>query len=87
MNYSINDLDNDDLHILIGKNVARLRKRADLSQLDLSYEIGNKSPSLLSSAEVYANKRHFNISQLHKIAKVLNVDICDFFKIYNESDL
>ena len=84
MNYSINDLDNDDLHILIGKNVARLRKRANLSQLELSYEIGNKSPSLLSSAEVYKNKRHFNISQLHKIAKVLNVNICDFFKTNDE---
>ena len=86
MNYSINDLDNDDLHILIGENVARLRKRANLSQLELSYEIGNKSPSLLSSAEVYKNKRHFNISQLHKIAKVLNVNICDFFKTNDEVD-
>ncbi len=87
MNYSINDLDNDNLHILIGRNVARLRKKANLSQLDLSYEIGNKSPSLLSSAEVYKNKRHFNITQLHKIAKVLNVEICDFFQIDNEQNI
>ncbi len=80
MNNKINDLTFEELHILIGCNVARYRKKANLSQLELSLEIGNKSPSLLSSAEVYKNKRHFNITQLHKIAKILNIDICSFFK-------
>lgn len=76
----INDFTTDELHILIGKNVSKLRKQTNLSQLELSYEIGNKSPSLLSSAEVYKDKRHFNIAQLHKIAKVLNVNIYEFFE-------
>jgi transcriptional regulator with XRE-family HTH domain len=80
MDKKINDLSSDALHILIGRNVARLRKECNLSQLELSLETGNKSPSLFSSAEVYKNKRHFNITQLHKIAKVLEIDICDFFK-------
>ena len=80
MNKEISNLSSDALHIRIGKNVSRLRKEAGLSQLDLSLEMGNKSPSLLSSAEVYKNKRHFNITQLHKIAKVLDIDICEFFK-------
>jgi len=80
MDKKLNNLSSDALHILIGNNVSRLRKEADLSQLELSLEIGNKSPSLLSSAEVYKNKRHFNITQLHKIAKVLDIDICEFFK-------
>ncbi len=80
MNKKINDLSADELHILIGRNVAHFRKEAKLSQLELSLEIGNKSPSLLSSAEVYKNKRHFNITQLHKIAKVLDIDICEFFE-------
>jgi hypothetical protein len=35
---------------------------------------------LTSAAELYANKRKFNIAQLHKIAKILNIDICEFFK-------
>ena len=48
----------------IGSNVAKLRKEAGYSQLSLSLELGNKSPSLFSSAEVYKNKRHFNILQL-----------------------
>ncbi len=80
MSININDLSIDELHILIGSNVAKYRKKANLSQLALSLEMGNKSPSLVSSAEIYTNKRHFNIEQLHKIAKILNVDIIDFFK-------
>ena len=53
----LNNLSSDELYILIGKNVARLRKKSKLSQLALSLEMGNKSTSLLSSAEVYKNKR------------------------------
>ena len=80
MSKNINKLSIYELHIKIGKNVAKLRKQYGFSQLQLSLEIGNKSPSLLSSAEVYKNKRHFNIEQLHKIAKILDIDICEFFK-------
>lgn len=46
MNKKLNNLNTDELHKLIGLNVARLRKEANLSQLALSYELGNKSPSL-----------------------------------------
>jgi len=80
MSKNVNELSTDELYELIGKNVAELRKKSGYSQLSLSLEIGNKSPSLFSSAEVYKDKRHFNISQLHKIAKALDVDICEFFK-------
>ena len=79
MSKEINDLSEDELHFLIGANVARLRKKANLSQLALSLEMDNSSPSLISSAEIYTNKRHFNISQLHKISKILEIDICEFF--------
>lgn len=86
---NINDLDTDELYILIGKNVAKYRKNANLSQLDLSLEMGHNSTSLVSSAELYRNKRKFNIAQLHTIAKILDIDICEFFKnidtILNES--
>lgn len=81
MNKKINNLSADQLHKLIGSNVARLRKKANLSQLALSMEMGYKSPSLISSAEIYTNKRHFNIVQLQTIAKILDVNICDFFEI------
>lgn len=82
----LNSLSTDELYILIGKNVARLRKKANMSQLELSLEMGNKSTSLISSAELYKNKRKFNIAQLQKIAKILNVDIKDFFEYTEYSE-
>jgi len=81
MSKKINDLSTDELYILIGKNVATLRKKANLSQLDLSLEMGHNSTSLVSSAELYRDKRKFNIAQLKTIAKILNVEICDFFSL------
>jgi len=35
-------------------------------------------------AEIYHNKKHFNIAHLAKIAKVLEVDICEFFEGVDE---
>lgn len=81
MKKKLNSLTEDELHILIGSNIAKLRKEKGYSQLALSLEIGNKSPSLFSSAEIYKDKRHFNITQLHKIANILDVEICEFFKL------
>lgn len=80
MSKEINNLSRDELYRLIGANVAKIRKEAGLSQLTLSIEMGNKSPSLVSSAEIYTNKRHFNIEQLQKIARILDIDMCEFFK-------
>ena len=47
MSKKINNLSTDELYILIGRNVARLRNEANLSQLELSLEMGNKSSSLV----------------------------------------
>ena len=69
----------DELYKRIGQNVAKIRKSKNISQLDLALAIGLKSVGLISVAEIYHNKKHFNIEHLHKIAKVLEVDICDFF--------
>lgn len=70
----------DELYKHIGQNVAKIRKSKNISQLDLALSIGLKSVGLISVAEIYHNKKHFNIEHLHKIAKVLEVDICEFFK-------
>ena len=70
----------DELYKRIGQNVAKIRKSKNISQLDLALAIGLKSVGLISVAEIYHNKKHFNIEHLHKIAKVLEVDMCEFFK-------
>ncbi len=76
----INFSDIDELHKSIGKNVAKIRKLKKMSQLDLALSIGLKSVGLISVAEIYHNKKHFNIEHLYKIAQVLEVDMCEFFR-------
>lgn len=70
----------EQLHRMIGENVKRIRREKNVSQLQLAQAIGYKSVSPVSSAEIYYNKIHFNIEQLSKIAYVLDVDICEFFR-------
>ncbi|MDD2384263.1 MAG: helix-turn-helix transcriptional regulator [Sulfurospirillaceae bacterium] len=70
----------DELYKRIGKNVAKIRKEKKTSQLDLALAMGLKSVGLISVAEIYHNKKHFNIEHLDKIATILEVDICEFFK-------
>lgn len=72
--------DIDELHRKIGANVMRVRKEKGLTQLDLAFSIGLKSVGLISVAEIYHNKKHFNIEHLYKIATALDVEITDFFK-------
>ena len=60
----------------IGSNVAKYRKEKGLSQLELSLLMGYKSISIISSAEIYYNGKHFNLEHLFKISKILDIDIC-----------
>ena len=70
----------DNFYINVGKNVKRIREEKGISQLKLSLLIGHKSVSIVSCAEIYHNKQRFNLEHLAKIAYVLDVDICEFFK-------
>lgn len=58
----------------------RIRKEKGVTQLELALSIGLKSVGLISVAEIYHNKKHFNIEHLYKIANVLDVEITDFFQ-------
>lgn len=64
----------------IGLNVKRLRQEKSISQLALSLAIGHKAVGTVSMAELCTNNKHFNIEHLVKIADVLEVDVCEFFK-------
>ena len=58
----------------------KTRKEKGLSQLDLSLQMGYKSVSIVSGAEIYYNGKHFNLEHLLKISQILDVNICDFFE-------
>lgn len=64
----------------IGRKVQQLRKKAGLSQLEISYLIGFKSTSLVAGAEAGYGDIRFSLEHLYKIAKVLNISVRDFFE-------
>lgn len=74
----------DKTYIEIGQNVKRIRMEKGFTQLQLAQSIGHKSLSIISLAEIYHNKQHFNIEHLVKIAYVLGVNICEFFPQKND---
>jgi|GEM_PF-212423 len=76
--FSKNEL--EQVHKTIGHNVKKYREKKGISQLELSLEMGNKSVSLVSAAELNTDKKHFNIEHLYKISKILDVDISVFFE-------
>ena len=69
-----------ELYQLIGKNVKRIRQAKDVTQMELGLALGHTGVGTVSVAEIYHNKKHFNIEHLDKIATILEVDICEFFK-------
>ena len=64
----------------IGKRVKAIRTEKGISQLALAMAIGHKAVGTISMAEICLNNKHFNIEHLYKIAEVLEVDVCEFFK-------
>ena len=68
-----------DYHITIGKNVKRIRESKKMTQLQLSQALNHKSVGLVSQAELYLKKQHFNIKHLLHISYILDCDICEFF--------
>ena len=69
----------EQLYRIIGKNVAKYRKAKNLSQLDLSLQMGYKSVSVVSGSEICYKNKHFNLEQLLEISQVLEINLCDFF--------
>ncbi len=75
------DITPKQLYQTIGKNVAKYRKAKGLSQLNLSLQMGYKSVSVVSGAEICYGDKHFNLEQLLKISQILEIDIKEFFTI------
>jgi transcriptional regulator with XRE-family HTH domain len=68
-------------HRLIAKNIQRIRKEKKITQLDLALTIGHKSVSTIAKIEAGLENKHYNIEHLYKIAAVLEINICEFFKL------
>ena len=69
-----------DFYLKIMNNIRRIRKEKGITQLDLALTIGHKSMSTIGKIEADVEDKHYNIEHLYKIAKVLDVDVCEFFQ-------
>jgi len=66
-------------HRVISNNIKKIRKKKNITQLDLALTIGHKSMSTIGKIEAGLEDKHYNVEQLYKIAKALDVNICEFF--------
>lgn len=74
------DLFAEELLDRVSKNVARIREEKGFSQLKLALEIGLSGAAYIGRAELRTKGYRFNIVHLAKIAKVLDVNMEEFFK-------
>lgn len=65
---------------IVSANVKKYREQKGLTQMQLALEIGLSGGAYLGRAEIRKNNHHFNIKQLAKISKILDVDIKKFFE-------
>jgi len=67
-------------HERIRSNIRKLHEKKGKSQLEMALAIGHTSAAFYAKAERGIQNKKFNIEHLCKIAKVLDVDICEFFE-------
>lgn len=70
----------DNFYKQIGMNVKKYRNKRGYTQLELAYALEHKSVGLVSQAELYIKKQHFNLEHLYKIAYILDCDVADLIE-------
>jgi len=56
-------------------SVKKVRKEKKVTQMQLALAIGHNSVGHVAKAELFKYNKHFNLEQLYKIAKVLEVEL------------
>lgn len=77
---NLTDDEMKEFYSLVSSNVKKYRTEKQMTQMNLALEIGIKSVAFFSNAECNRYGKHFNIEHVYKIAKALDMDICEFFK-------
>lgn len=83
MQKNLSNADEGEIAEFYGKIAAKVRAAREargVSQLDLALEIGIKSVAFYSNCEANRYGKHFNLEHIYKIAKALEIDICELLK-------
>ena len=67
-------------HQTIAKNIKKIRKIQKITKLDLALTIEHKSMSIIGKIEAGLENKHYNVEQLYKILKTLDIDIYELLK-------
>lgn len=59
----------DKFYKQIGSNVKKYHMKKGYSQLELALALNHKSVGLVSQAELYLNKQHFNLEHLSSLRR------------------
>jgi len=67
-------------HKKIASNIKNIRIEKGITQEHVALSMGFTTATFYTNAENFKNSKHFNLEHLMKIAIILDVDICEFFK-------
>lgn len=70
----------ENFHKTVGRNVSELRKKNNMTQIDLAYALGHKSVAFISHAELNLYNKHFSIIHIYKISKIFSTKIEELLK-------
>jgi len=76
-NRDFSEAELDAFYKKIGINVKRIRKAKGFTQMQLALAINHNSVGHIAKAELYKYGKHFNLEQLYKISKVLNISLIE----------
>ena len=73
--------DNKYIYVIVGKNIKRIRKEHNLTQVQLADLIGYNEGTIANIEN--SSYQTFSLEFLYVISKTLNVDMAEFFKKFD----
>lgn len=70
--------DNKFIYVIVGKNIKRIRKEKNLTQVQLADLIGYNVGTIANIEN--SSYQTFSLEFLYIISKKLNISMCEFFK-------
>lgn len=82
-NIDVTDEELNEFYRRVGQNVKLQRNKQKITQMQLALAIDHNSVGHIAKAELNKFNKHFSLQNLYKIAKVLNIDICELTRQNN----